>query len=106
MTMSCAPGPAVARRARGPDKDAEILVLRHRAHPPVTSQPGIEPLTPLAGLVGKPTATPRDPESAAAMRYFNVRIEEELTLDALRQDPSLSRDRSALVPSPCTFLVR
>jgi uncharacterized protein (TIGR02679 family) len=46
------------------------------------------PLTPLAGLVGEPTATPWDPELAAAMRHCNVRIEEELTLDALLQDLS------------------
>ena len=47
------------------------------------------PLTPLAGLVGEPTATPWDPELAAAMRHCSVRIEEELTLDALLQDLSL-----------------
>jgi uncharacterized protein (TIGR02679 family) len=46
------------------------------------------PLTPLAGLVGNPTVTPWDPELAAAMRQCNVRIEEELTLDALLQDLS------------------
>jgi uncharacterized protein (TIGR02679 family) len=46
------------------------------------------PLTPLAGLAGEPTATPWDPELAAAMRHRNVRIEEELTLDALLQDLS------------------
>ena len=44
------------------------------------------PLTPLAGLVGEPAATPWDPGLAAAMRRRNVRIEEELTLDALLQD--------------------
>jgi uncharacterized protein (TIGR02679 family) len=44
------------------------------------------PLTPLAGLVGEPTATPWDPELATAMQRCNVRIEEELTLDALLQD--------------------
>ena len=42
----------------------------------------------MAGLVGEPTATPWDPEPAA-MRHCNVRIEEELTLDALLQDLSL-----------------
>jgi len=42
--------------------------------------------TPLAGLVGEPAATPWDPGLAAAMRHRNVRIEEELTLDALLQD--------------------
>ena len=46
------------------------------------------PLTPLAVLVGKPAATPWDPELASAMRHRNVRIEEELTLDALLQDLS------------------
>ena len=46
------------------------------------------PLTPLAGLAGEPAATPWDPELAAAMRHRNVRIEEELTLDALLQDLS------------------
>jgi len=44
------------------------------------------PLTPLAPLVGEPTATPWDPDLAAAMRHRNVRVEEELTLDALLQD--------------------
>jgi uncharacterized protein (TIGR02679 family) len=46
------------------------------------------PLTPLAGLFGEPTETPWDPELTAAMRQCNVRIEEELTLDALLQDLS------------------
>jgi uncharacterized protein (TIGR02679 family) len=46
----------------------------------------VHPLTPLAGLVGEPAATPWDPELAAAMRRRNVRVEEELTLDALLQD--------------------
>jgi uncharacterized protein (TIGR02679 family) len=45
-----------------------------------------DPLTPLAGLVGEPAATPWDPELAAVMRHRNVRIEEELTLDVLLQD--------------------
>jgi uncharacterized protein (TIGR02679 family) len=43
---------------------------------------------PLAGLTGEPAATPWDPELAAAMRRRNLRIEEELTLDALLQDLS------------------
>jgi hypothetical protein len=43
-------------------------------------------LTPLAALVGEPAATPWDPELASAMRHHNVRIEEELTLDALLKD--------------------
>ncbi|HEY1322585.1 MAG TPA: TIGR02679 family protein [Streptosporangiaceae bacterium] len=48
----------------------------------------VYPLTPLAGLAGEPAATPWDPELAAAMRRHNVRIEEELTLDALLHDLS------------------
>ncbi|HEY2444066.1 MAG TPA: TIGR02679 family protein [Streptosporangiaceae bacterium] len=48
----------------------------------------VHPLTPLAQLAGQPAATPWDPELAAAMRTSNVRIEEELTLDALLQDLS------------------
>ena len=44
------------------------------------------PLTPLGLLAGEPAATPWDPELASAMRHRNVRIEEELTLDALLQD--------------------
>jgi uncharacterized protein (TIGR02679 family) len=46
------------------------------------------PLTPLAVLVGEPAATPWDPDLASAMRHRNVRIEEELTLDALLRDLS------------------
>jgi uncharacterized protein (TIGR02679 family) len=46
-------------------------------------------LTPLAGLAGEPVATPWDPELAAAMRRRNVRVEEELTLEALLGDLSL-----------------
>jgi uncharacterized protein (TIGR02679 family) len=46
------------------------------------------PLAALAGLVGEPAATPWDPELATAMRHRNLRIEEELTLDALLQDLS------------------
>jgi uncharacterized protein (TIGR02679 family) len=41
-----------------------------------------------APLAGEPAATPWDPELAAAMRHRNVRIEEELTLDALLEDLS------------------
>jgi len=48
----------------------------------------VHPLTPLARLAGEPAATPWDPELAAAMGHHNVRIEEELTLDALLQDLS------------------
>ena len=46
------------------------------------------PLTPLASLAGEPAATPWDPELAVAMRRRDVRVEEELTLDALLQDLS------------------
>ena len=45
-------------------------------------------LAPLARLVGDPAATPWQPELAAVMRHRNLRIEEELTLDALLQDLS------------------
>jgi uncharacterized protein (TIGR02679 family) len=38
------------------------------------------------GLVGDPAPTPWDPDLAAAMRRLNLRIEEELTIDALLQD--------------------
>ena len=44
---------------------------------------------PLAPLPGEPVATPWDPELATAMRRRGIRIEEELTLDALLQDLSL-----------------
>jgi Protein of unknown function C-terminus (DUF2399) len=43
---------------------------------------------PLAALVGESASTPWDPELAATMRRHNLRIEEELTLDALLQDLS------------------
>jgi uncharacterized protein (TIGR02679 family) len=46
------------------------------------------PLATLGGLVGDPVVTPWDPELATAMRDLNLRIEEELTLDALLQDLS------------------
>ena len=48
----------------------------------------VRPLTPLTGLVGEPAATPWDPELTIAMQDRSVRIEEELTLDALLQDLS------------------
>lgn len=41
-----------------------------------------------AGLIGEPATTPWDPELAAAMRRHDLRIEEELTLDALLEDLS------------------
>ncbi|HEY6296134.1 MAG TPA: TIGR02679 family protein [Streptosporangiaceae bacterium] len=46
------------------------------------------PLRPLAELAGDPPATPWDTELTAVMRRCNVRIEEELTLDALLGDLS------------------
>jgi uncharacterized protein (TIGR02679 family) len=46
------------------------------------------PLAALGGLPGEPAATPWDPELAAAMRQLDLRVEEELTLDALLQDLS------------------
>ena len=55
----------------------------HQAYEAAVS--AAHPLTPL-GSRGEPVATPWDPELAAAMRHRNVRIEEELTLDALLQD--------------------
>jgi len=59
----------------------------HQAYEAVVS--AAHPLTPLSSLVGEPAATPWDPELAAAMRHRNVRVEEELTLDALLQDLSM-----------------
>lgn len=41
-----------------------------------------------SGLIGEPAATPWDPGLAAAMRQHDLRIEEELTLDALLEDLS------------------
>jgi uncharacterized protein (TIGR02679 family) len=43
-------------------------------------------LTPFIRLTGEPSATPWDPGLAAAMQHRNVRVEEELTLDALLRD--------------------
>ncbi|HEY1620732.1 MAG TPA: TIGR02679 family protein [Streptosporangiaceae bacterium] len=43
----------------------------------------------LAPLPGAPAATPWDPELAASMRRHGVRVEEELTIDALLQDLAL-----------------
>jgi uncharacterized protein (TIGR02679 family) len=56
----------------------------HRAY-----QAAVPAAHPLAGLVGESAATPWDPELAAVMRHHNLRIEEELTLDALLQDLGL-----------------
>jgi len=61
----------------------------HQAYEAAVS--AAHPLAPpagLTGLAGEPAATPWDPELAAAMRRRNLRIEEELTLDALLQDLS------------------
>lgn len=46
------------------------------------------PLAALAGLAGNPASTPWDPELAAVMRQHNLRVEEELALDALLEDVS------------------
>jgi uncharacterized protein (TIGR02679 family) len=59
----------------------------HQAYEAAAS--AAHPLAPLAALAGEPAATPWNPELAAAMRRRNLRIEEELTLDALLQDLSL-----------------
>jgi uncharacterized protein (TIGR02679 family) len=48
--------------------------------------PAARSLAPGGGLAGDPAATPWDPELAVAMRRHNLRIEEELTLDALLRD--------------------
>jgi len=48
------------------------------------------PLAPLVELDGDSAPTPWDPELAAAMLHHRVRVEEELTLDALLEDLSLS----------------
>ncbi|MGH3223482.1 MAG: TIGR02679 family protein [Streptosporangiaceae bacterium] len=58
----------------------------HRAYEAAAS--AAHPPTPSAALAGEPAATPWDPELAAVMRRRNVRIEEELTLDALLGDLS------------------
>jgi uncharacterized protein (TIGR02679 family) len=47
---------------------------------------------PLTVLGGEPAASPWDPELATAMRHLNLRVEEELTLDALLQDLSAVPD--------------
>jgi uncharacterized protein (TIGR02679 family) len=44
------------------------------------------PIAALVGLTGEPASTPWDPELAATMRHYNLRIEEELALDTLLQD--------------------
>jgi uncharacterized protein (TIGR02679 family) len=59
---------------------------RYNRHAYEVAVSAASPVTPLARLVGEPTATPWDPELAAAMRHSNVRVEEELTLDVLLQD--------------------
>jgi uncharacterized protein (TIGR02679 family) len=58
----------------------------HQAYEAAVS--AMPPLASLPGLVGEPAATPWDPELAAAMRRRDLRIEEELTLDALLHDLS------------------
>lgn len=54
------------------------------AHPPASSASSGQH----EGLVGKPAATPWDPELTVAMQRHDLRIEEELTLDALLEDLS------------------
>jgi uncharacterized protein (TIGR02679 family) len=54
----------------------------------VAYQAAVPAVHPLAALVGEPAATPWDLQLATAMRHLNLRIEEELTLDALLQDLS------------------
>jgi uncharacterized protein (TIGR02679 family) len=54
-----------------------------------TAIPAVPPLTRLPGLTGVPAPTPWDPELAAAMQLRNLRIEEELILDALLEDLAL-----------------
>lgn len=51
--------------------------------------PAVPALAQLPGLTGIPAATPWDPELAVAMRHRDLRVEEELTLDALLGDLSL-----------------
>jgi uncharacterized protein (TIGR02679 family) len=58
----------------------------HQAYEAAVS--AAHPLTPLSRLVGEPVGTPWDPELAAVMRHRNIRVEEELTLDALLRDLS------------------
>lgn len=58
----------------------------HQAYEAAVS--AAHPLTPLSRLAGEPAATPWDPELAAVMRHRSLRVEEELTLDALLQDLS------------------
>jgi len=53
-----------------------------------TAVSATHPLATLGGLAGDPATTPWDPELATAMRHLNLRVEEELTLDALLQDLS------------------
>lgn len=60
----------------------------HHAYEAAVS--AVRPSAPHATLVGQPTATPWDPALAAAMRRHNLRVEEELTLDALLEDLSVS----------------
>jgi uncharacterized protein (TIGR02679 family) len=64
-----------------PAYEAAVSAVRSLAPPPSP--------TPFTGLAGEPAATPWDPELAAAMQRSNVRIEEELAIDALLQDLSL-----------------
>jgi uncharacterized protein (TIGR02679 family) len=59
---------------------------RYDSHAYTAAVSAAHPLTPLATLAGEPAPTPWDPDLAPAMSDRNVRVEEELTLDALLQD--------------------
>jgi len=58
----------------------------HQAYEAAVS--AAHPLTQLSRLAGEPAAAPWDPELTAVMQHHNLRVEEELTLDALLQDLS------------------
>ena len=58
----------------------------HVAYQAAVSVHPLATVAALGGLAADPAATPWDPELFTAMRHLNIRIEEELTLDALLQD--------------------
>jgi uncharacterized protein (TIGR02679 family) len=72
---------AVCDRVKGEpwryDRDAYEAALR-----------AAQTLAPLTTLAGEAAETPWDPELASAMRRHNLRVEEELVIDALLQDLS------------------
>jgi hypothetical protein len=57
----------------------------------------VHPLATFGGLAADPAATPWDPELATAMWHLNIRVKEELTLDALLQGPQSLVNRIALL---------